>query len=143
MKCGTVLALVLGSAFVLSSGAPKLSAQVCKDEEGMVADYKKTVMDLVETIKKESLLDFEKAFHQKNVMTKMTLFASMVDGMLSCLQKRANDPTTLKEDAEAAKAKIDTYNKLKDKIKQDRDALKAAQTEKEAKALIEKFAYSK
>jgi hypothetical protein len=143
MKCWTVFALVLGSAFVLSSGSPQLSAQVCKDEEGMVADYKKTVTDLVETVKKESLIDFEKAFHQKNVTTKMTLFGSMVDGMISCLQKRVNDPATLKEDADAAKGKIDAYNKLKDKIKQDRDALKAAQTGKEAKALIEKFAYGK
>jgi predicted ATP-grasp superfamily ATP-dependent carboligase len=143
MKCWSVFGLVLGTAFVLSSGVPQLSAQVCKDEEGMVADYRKTVTDLVETVKKESLLDFARAFHQKNVMTKMTLFGSMVDGMISCLQKRANDPTTLKEDADAAKSKIDTYNKLKNKIKQDRDALKAAQTEKEAKALIEKFAYTK
>ena len=142
MKCLTVFAFVLGSAFVLSSGLPQLSAQVCKDEEGMVADYKKTVTDLVETVKKESLPDFEKAFHQKNVMSKMTFFGSMVDGMISCLQKRANDPTTLKEDADAAKGKIDAYNKLKDKIKQDREALKAAQTEKDAKALIEKFTFT-
>jgi len=142
MKCWTVFALVLGSAFVLSSGLPQLSAQICKDEEGMVADYKKTVTELVETVKKESLLDFKKAFHQKTVMSKLTFYGIMVDGLLSCLQKRANDPTTLKEDADAAKGKIDAYNKLKDKIKQDRDALKAAQTEKEAKALIEKFAFT-
>jgi hypothetical protein len=31
----------------------------------------------------------------------------------------------------------------KDEIKQDRDALKAAQTEKEAKAVIEEFSYTK
>jgi len=143
MKCWTVFALILGSAFVLSLGSPQLSAQVCKDEEGMVADYQKTVTDLVETVKKESLMDFEKAFHQKSVTTNMTLFGSMVDGMIGCLQKRANDPTTLKEDADAAKSKIDTYSKLKDKIKADRDALKAAQTGKQAKALVEKFSYGK
>ena len=142
MKYWIVFALVLGSAFVLSSGSSRLYAQVCKDEEGMVADYKKTVTDLAQTVKKESLLDFEKAFHQKNVMTKMTLFASTVEGLLSCLQKRANDPATLKEDADAAKGKIGAYNKLRDKIKQDREALKAAQTEKEAKALIEKFDFA-
>jgi hypothetical protein len=66
----------------------------------------------------------------------------MVDGLLNCLQKRANDPATLKEDADAAKGKIDVYNKLKDKIKQDRETLKAAQTGKDAKALIEKFAFT-
>ena len=107
----------------------------------MVAEYKKSVADMVEMVKKESLLDFEKAFHQKNVTTKLALFGSMVDGYIACLQKRASDSTTPKEDADAAKGKIDTYSKLKDKIKQDRDAVKAAPTGKEAKALIEKIAY--
>jgi hypothetical protein len=143
MKCWIVFALVLGSTLLLPSGPAQLSAQVCKDEEGMVADYRKSVTDLVETVKKESLLDFEKLFHQKNAKTKLTLFGSMVNGMISCLQKTANDPATLKEDADAAKGRIDAYTKLKDKIMQDRDALKAAQSEKEAKALIEKLAYPK
>jgi hypothetical protein len=141
MKCLTVFALVLGSALVLSSGSSPLSAQVCKDEEGMVADYKKAVTDLVETVKKESLTDFARAFHQKSVASKLMFYGNMVDSLISCLQKRVNDPTILKEDADAAKAKIDTYNKVKDTIKQDRDALKAAQTEKDAKALVEKFAF--
>jgi hypothetical protein len=143
MKCWIVFALVLGSTLLLPSGPAQLSAQVCKDEEGMVADYRKAVTDLVEIVKKESLLDFEKLFHQKNATTKLTLFGSMVNGMISCLQKTANDPATPKEDADAAKAKIDAYTKLKDKIMQDRDALKAAQSGKEAKALIEKLAYPK
>ena len=142
MKSQVVFPLVLGSAFILASGLPQLSAQVCKDEGGMVAVYKKTVTDLVETVKKESLLDFQKAFHQRNMITKMTLFGSTVDGMISCLQKRSSDPATPKADADVAKGKIDTYNKLKDTIKQDREALKAAQSEKDAKALIEKFAFT-
>jgi hypothetical protein len=107
----------------------------------MVADYKKSVTEMVETVKKESLLDFEKAFHQKSVTAKLSLMGSMVDGYVGCLQKRASDPTTPKEDADAAKRKIDAYSKLKDQIKQDREAVKAAPTGKEAKALIEKIAY--
>jgi hypothetical protein len=142
MKFWTVFALVLGTAFVLSLGSLQLSAQVCGDEEGMVSYYKKNVTDMVETVKKESLQDFEKAFHQKTMMTHLSLFGGTVDRLLDCLQKRANDPNTLKEDADAAKGKIDAYNKLKDKIKQDREALKAAQTEKDAKALIEKFTFT-
>jgi hypothetical protein len=141
MKSWIVFAFVLVSVFVLPSGPLQLSAQVCKDEEGMLADSRKAVTDMVETVKKESLLDFEKAFHQKNVTNKLNFLGSMVDGLISCLQKRAGDPTTLKEEADAAKAKIDTYSKLKDKIKQDHDAIKAAQTGKEAKALIEKISY--
>ena len=142
MKCWTVFALVLGSAFLLSLGSKPLSAQVCKGEEGMVAAYKSTVTDLVETVKKESLIDFQKAFHQKNVTTKLTLYGSTMNGLISCLQKAADDPATLKPDADAAKGRIDAYNKLKDKITQDRDALKAAKSDKEAKALIEKLVYT-
>jgi hypothetical protein len=108
----------------------------------MVDYYRKNVTDLAETVKKESLPDFEKAYHQKVMMTHLSLFGSTVDRFLDCLHKRASDPTTLKEDADAAKGKIDAYNKLKDKIKQDRDALKAVQTGKDAKALIEKFAFT-
>ena len=142
MKWWTVFALVLGSAFVLSLGSRQLSAQGCSDDEGMVTYYNKNVTDLVETVKKESLQDFAKAFHQKTMTTNLTLFGGTVDRLLTCLQKRASDPATLKEDADAAKTKIGVYNKLKDKIKQDHDALKDAQSEKDAKALIEKFAFT-
>ena len=137
-----VFALVLGNASLFPSGLPQLAAQVCKDEESMVADYKQAVTDMVETVKKESLPDFEKAYHQKNVTNKLTFFGGMVDGYISCLQKRASDPTTPKEDADTAKAKIDSYSTLRDKIKRDRDTVKTARTGKEAKALIEKIAYS-
>ena len=141
MKRWIVCVLVLGSASIFPSGPSRLVAQVCKDEESMVADSKKAVTDMVETVKKESLPDFEKAYHQKNVTNKLTFFGSVVDGYISCLQKHAGDPTTPKEDADAAKGKIDAYSTLKEKIKRDRDAVKAAQTGKEAKALIEKIAY--
>ena len=142
MKCWTVFALVLGGAFLLSIGSRQLSAQNCSDDEGMVTYYNKNVTDLVETVKKESVTDFAKAFHQKTMMTNLTLFGGTVDRLLTCLQKRASDPSTLKADADAAKGKIDSFNKLKDKIKQDRDALKAAQAEKDAKALIEKISFT-
>ena len=65
MKCWTVFALVLGGAFVLSLGSLQLSAQVCKDEEGMVGDYKKAVTELVETVKKESLRISQRLFTKK------------------------------------------------------------------------------
>lgn len=137
-----VFALVLGGAFVLPSGVPQLFAQVCKDEEGMVSDYQKTVTDLVQTVKKESLVDFQKAFHQRIAMSRLTSFGSMVDEIIDCLQKRAGDPSTPKDSADADKGKVNAYNKLKDTIKQDRDALKATQSDKGAKALIEKFAFA-
>ena len=141
MKCWIVFALVSGSALFLPTGPPQLFAQGCKDEEGMVADYRKAVTDMVETVRKEGLQDFERAFHQKVVTNKLTFFGSMVDDYITCLQKLSSDPATPKEDAEAAKGKIDAYSKVKEKIKQDRDAVKAAQTAKGAKALIEKIAF--
>jgi len=141
MKRRIVFVLVLGSASVLPSGLPQLAAQVCKDEESMAADYEKAVTDMVETVKKESLPDFEKPYHQKDVTNKLTFFGSMVHGYISCLQKPASDPATPKGDADAAKGKIDAYGTLEAKIKRDRDAVKAAQTGKEAKALIEKIVY--
>ena len=142
MKSLTAVALVLGSACALLPGSLQISAQVCKDEEGMVTDYKQAVTELVATVKKESPVDFEKSFHQKTVMTKLTLLGSMVDGLVSCLEKRVGDPAILQEDSTAAKGKLVTYNKLKDTIKQDREALKAAQSGKEAKAVIEKFVFT-
>ena len=141
MKRWVVFLLVLGSACVFPSGPSQLAAQVCKDEESMVADGQKAVTDMVETVKKESLPNFERAYHQKNVTNKLTFFGGMVDGYISCLQKQASDPATSKEDADAAKGKIDAYGTLEAKIKRDRDAVKAAQTGKQAKALIEKIAY--
>ncbi len=142
MKYWSVFVFILGTAFVLSLGSRQLSAQVCSDDEGMVTYYNKNVTDLMGTVKKESLQDFGKAFHQKTMLTNLTLFSGTVDRLLSCLQKRASDPATVKEDADAAKSKINVYSKLKDKIKRDREALKAAPNDKEAKALIEKFTYT-
>src|SRR5271167_2087744 len=40
-------------------------AQACKDEQAMVDEFKQGLLANVETVKKESLDNFEKAFHQK------------------------------------------------------------------------------
>ncbi len=117
----------------------RLAAQACKDEEAMTDDYKKSMSDLVETVKKESLTDFEKAYHQKSSLTKLSLYSTMVDGLVGCLDKAAQDTTATKEQVDAYKAKREAYGKLKDKIQQDRNALKATEASKEAKALIAKF----
>lgn len=119
-----------------------LSAQACKDEESMVDFYKKDLAGLVEKIKKESLQDFENAYHQRSSLSKLTLYGNTVDGLLDCLDKAAQDPTATKEQADANKAKRETYAKLKDKIRQNRDALKTTEAPKDAKALIEKFDFA-
>jgi len=97
----------------------------------------KDVTDLVGTIKKESLGDFEKAYHQKSYVSKAGFSLTVIAGLVSCLDKAAQDSTASKEQADAYKAKRDSYAKLKEKIEQSRSAVKSAE-QKDAKALIER-----
>lgn len=139
MRRTTRTALVVGAALGLSLGPPRLCAQACKDEISMTDDFKKDFADRVATIKKESLSDFEKGFHQKSVLSKLRLFTNLVDTATDCLNKAAQDASTPKEEAEAAKTQIAAFGKLKEKIQRDREALKAAEEPKDAKDLIAKF----
>jgi hypothetical protein len=134
-----MIALVVGALLGLSLGPPRLCAQACKDEESMATEYKKDLADRVASVRKESLPDFEKAFHQKSTLTKLTLYGNIADTVMECLNKAAQDATTPKEEAETLKAKQATYAKLKEKIQHDREALKAAEVPKDAKDLIAKF----
>ena len=131
---GTVL-LVCGLAGCL--GQRTLFAQACQDDEEMSKTTLKDVTDLVGTIKKESLGDFEKAYHQKSYVSKAGFSLTVIAGLVSCLDKAAQDSTASKEQADAYKAKRDSYAKLKEKIEQSRSAVKSAE-QKDAKALIEK-----
>ena len=131
---GTVL-LVGGLASCL--GQRTLFAQACQDDEEMSKTTLKDVTDLVGTIKKESLGDFEKAYHQKSYVSKAGFSLTVLAGLVSCLDKAAQDSAASKEQADAYKAKRDSYAKLKDKIEQSRSAVKSAE-QKDAKALIEK-----
>jgi len=120
-----------------------LVAQSCQDEEAMVTDYQKTISDLVGTVQKEKLDEFQRAYHQKSFMTKLTLCIPVIDGLVGCLDKASQDATATKEEVEAYKAKRDRYAKLKGVAGEDQKLLKAAGTPKEAKALIEKIDLSK
>jgi hypothetical protein len=133
------IALLVGGPLLCLFVPRGLQAQTCKDDETIAEEYKKRILDLVQTVKKESLEDFQKAYHQKNAFSKLTFCLTGVDGLLSCLDKAAQDATATKEEVEASKAKRATYAKLKGKIQHDRDALKAAESAKDAKALIEKI----
>ncbi len=129
--------------WVLLASPARLHAQACKDEEEFALEYKKGLNDLVETVKKESLGDFQKAYHQKSCLTKQILTLGAVNELENCLEKAVQDPAATKEQADAYKSKHDSYAKLKEKITQDRNALKATEAPKEAKPLIEKFDYGK
>ena len=131
---GTVL-LVGGLAGWL--GQRTLLAQACQDDEEMSKTTLKDITDLVGTVKKESLGDFERAYHQKSFVSKAGFSLTVISGLVSCLDKAAQDSAASKEQADAYKAKRDSYAKLKDKIEQSRSAVKSAE-QKDAKALIEK-----
>lgn len=142
MKSMIRVALLGGVFWGSFLGQQLLFAQACKDEEGMVGEYRKSLTDLIEMVKKESLTDFEKAYHRRSCQTKLTLCLSMVSGLVSCLDKAAQDTAATKEQVDAFKAKREAYAKLKGKLDQDRNSLRAAEVEKNAKALIEKFDFS-
>ena len=131
--------LVIGTATLGLFAQQSLRAQACQDDETMVADYKKSISDLAASVKKESLEDFEKAYHRKSCLTKLTLSLGIVGGAADCFNKAAENPATPKDQAAADKAKSDSYSKLKDKLSHYRDALKSAEAGKDAKALIEKI----
>jgi len=134
--------LVIASLAILT-GRRALFGQSCDDDEAMVKQYQKSLAEVVDTVKKESLADFERAYHQKVCMSKLTFCLSAIDGLVGCLDKASQDAATPKDQAVAAKAKRESYAKLKDKIQDARTALKAAaDNPKDAKALIEKFDFS-
>src|SRR5208337_4466273 len=114
-------------------------AQACKDEVWMVAGSEQALVELKETVKKESLPDFVRLNHQKSVVNKLTLHNSMLGGLVSCLERAAQDTTAPKEQVEAAKAQHDAFAKLQEKIQHERGAIKDAEVSKDAKALIEKL----
>ena len=142
MKHTIQIAFVLGACLAGWLGPRPLLAQACKDEEMMTSESKKTLVDVVETIKKESLGDFKKAYHRNSCLTKLTFSLTAVNGLVSCLDKAVQDTTATKEDIDAYKAKREASAKLKDKMEEDRKALKAANDAEGAKAVIEKFNYS-
>lgn len=129
------LGVVCSAAFF-----PSMSlAQSCEDDEAMVESYRKDIASLVDTTRKESLAEFEKSFHQKSCLTKLSLCLSLADELLNCLDKAGQDPAATKQQAEDTKAKRESYTKLRNKVSDDHKSLKAAETSKDAKALIEKF----
>src|SRR2546427_5928518 len=97
---GTVL-LVAGLAGCL--GQRTLLAQACQDDEEMSKTTLKEITDLVGTVKKESLGDFEKAYHQKSYVSKAGFSLTVIAGLVSCLDKAAQDSAASKEQADATR----------------------------------------
>ncbi len=142
MRMGMWILLFLGIASV-ALAAPKKQPppppEACTDEAAMVADYSKSLTDLIDTVKKESLQDFQRTFHRKTTLTKLNLFPTMLDGAIACLDKAAQNPDAPKAQVDAYKEKRESYAKLKDAVTRARDSLKGIEIDREAKAVIEKM----
>ena len=91
------MTLLVGAGVGLFLGPQQVLAQACKDEVSMVEASKQALVELTETVKKESLPDFERLNHQKSAVNKLTIHDSMLGGLVSCLEKAAQDTTAPKE----------------------------------------------
>jgi hypothetical protein len=139
MKATLGIGLAATAVLVNALATKALFAQACKDEQGMVDEFKQGLLASVDTVKKESLENFERSFHQKTCLTKLTLAINAMDEVLSCLDKASQDASATKEQAAAYKAQKESDAKLKDKLTQYKSQLKAIEAPKDAKALIERF----
>ena len=142
MRTGVLGALFIGIVSAGLAGQKPAPPPPCQDEETMVADYTKDLTSLTATVKGEDLVAFQRAFHRKTCLTKLTLCAGILGGAADCLEKAASDPATAKDQIEACKAQHARYAKLKEKVSQYRDTLKATEDYKASKAMIEKFDYA-
>lgn len=116
-----------------------LLGQTCSDDEGMVNSYVKSITDLASTVKKESLDDFEKDYHERSCLSRLTLSLGILNSLMDCLNKAAKDTTATKEQIVAIQSKLHSYAKLKSELERDQGTLKAAKNPKAAKSVIEHF----
>ncbi len=134
---GTTLMVGMGVGLFL---APQLVlAQACKDEVSMLEGSTQSLVELIDTVKKETLPVFEQANHQKSAVNRLSVHTSMLAELVTCLEQAAKDTTATKEQAEAAKTQHDAAVKLLEVLKNELSAIKDAKASKDAKALIEKL----
>jgi hypothetical protein len=142
MKSVIGTALLIGAlVFIGQQPARAQEAQAapaCQDDEEMTKSTLKDLVDLVTEVKKESLGDFEKSYHQKTFISKASFGVTVVTGLVSCLDKAAQDSASGKDQAAAYKTKSEGYAKLKARIEQARGGVKSAD-QKDAKSQIEKL----
>lgn len=143
MSSITVLLLVPTLLFAQRREEKKAPVEACKDEEGMVVEYRTRLAELVEQVRQETLEDFKKAYHQKSCLTMLTLYVGVLEGQLACLEQATKDEAATKQQRESYKAKLESSTALKAKLERYRDDLKAAKTADAAKPLIEKFELTK
>jgi hypothetical protein len=116
--------------------------QSCAPDEAIVSSMKQDLATLVGTVKKESLDDFQRAFHQQSCMSRLSICLHSVDDLLTCLDKSSHDAGATKGQSDSAKSKQDTYTKLKTAMQAYVQKLKGTTDAKAAKAAIEQFDFT-
>ncbi len=137
-----ILIVILAASFLFGLSIQPFFGQTCNDDEGMVKSYLLGINNLISSVKKENLSDFEKDYHEQSCLTRLTLSLSVVNMLINCLDKSAQSTTATKEQVTAIKSKLQTYVKLKSALEHDRATLKAAKDAKTAKSIIEDFTFS-
>ena len=132
MKKGMIIFLFLVG---VASGVAddKKAPEACNEEATMVSDYQKGLADLVGTVQKESLQDFERAFHRKSALSKLNLSEGILDIAMECFDQALKDATTPKERRGIYQAKRDAIGNLREKLIQYRSSLKAKEEGKDSK----------
>jgi hypothetical protein len=139
MKQGMILFLFLATAVCGFAEDKKPTPQACADEESMVTDYEKGLSELIGTVHKEKLDEFERAYHRRSCLSKLNLCDGILDMVTACYDEALKDSSTPKANVDTYRAKRDAYAKLKEKLMHYRDSLKAKGEDKDAKNLIETF----
>jgi hypothetical protein len=139
MKRRILVAILAGPLLFGLPILQTLRGQTCSDDESMVKSYVKGITDLVGTVQKETLSDFEKEYHEQSCLTRINLSLTIVSSLIDCLNKAAKDPADTPAQVADIKSKLQNYANLESALEKDRDTLKAAKDTKTAKSLIEKF----
>jgi hypothetical protein len=139
MKKGVFLFLIVAAAAASPADDKKSQEEVCTDEEAMVASYRTSLADLIATVQKENLAEFERAFHRRSCLSKLGLCEGILDAANACYDEALKKPSMPKATLEACRAKREAFAKLKEKLVRYREALKEKEDDKSAKALIATF----
>lgn len=134
-----IAVLVVAGACLAATFLP---AQACKNPETVVTNVEQDLTGTVNTVRKETLQDFDRQFHQQATESKLSICLDTVTDVLTCLDKASHDATATPAQQSAVKAEEAKYTKLKDSLQQDSASLKSAKDDKSAKAEIEKFNFS-
>lgn len=134
--------LAAAAAFSAPQAQTAAPAKACGPDETVVGSVMKDVTTTIATVKKESLDDFERLFHQQVVGSRLSTTLLMTNMLLDCLDKAAKDPSTPKGDIASIQTRQKTYTQLKTAIQQDIDKVKSTKDPKAAKADIEAFSFT-